>query len=233
MEANTEAIIRLAWSRLLSLDDDALAPLPGRRIYRRDEGAEAVSFLSLFGQSVFSGPSWAVEQAERLDDDRLRSLRTILTICSGHHGRSLGEATLAYADEYVELPDLDGLVSKEPDSLAALERTCPPDDVSEVRLGEMDQTFVLVEEETPTEAIAGSGYSEWAGILAQVGVLTGLAHRRTGHGRSMAGVATNEALDAGLVPQWRARADNPALRRISATLGYTEVGSQTTVLLRP
>ena len=48
-----------------------------------------------------------------------------------------------------------------------------------------------------------------------------------------AAIATNDALDVGLVPQWRARTENRASRAIAARLGYVEVGSQTTVLLTP
>ena len=139
---------------------------------------------------------------------------------------------LACTDEYVVLPEpVDGLVSSEAESVAALERSCPPDDVSEVGLADMDQTFVLVEEEHPEVAMAGAGFAVWEGILGHVGVLTALAHRRRGHGRTIGGVVTNEALDSGLVPQWRSRCDNAASRRIAALLGYREVGAQTTVLL--
>ena len=46
-----------------------------------------------------------------------------------------------------------------------------------------------------------------------------------------AALATNEALDFGLVPQWRSRIENTASRRTAARLGFVEVGSQTTVLL--
>ena len=47
-----------------------------------------------------------------------------------------------------------------------------------------------------------------------------------------AAAATNDALASGLVAQWRARHDNEASLRLARRLGYTELGTQTTVVLR-
>ncbi len=68
-------------------------------------------------------------------------------------------------------------------------------------------------------------------IIAHLGVLTPPPFRRRGFGLLSAALATNEALDFGLVPQWRSRIENTASRRTAARLGFVEVGSQTTVLL--
>jgi len=61
--------------------------------------------------------------------------------------------------------------------------------------------------------------------------LTPPAFRRRGFGLIAAALAVNEALDHGLVPQWRSRVENSASRSTAARLGFVEVGSQTTVLL--
>jgi len=230
VEANTEAIIRLAWSRVLGVGGGE-APDPGHRTYREDDTIRAVMYVRLFGQSVFIGPSWACDQARRYGDDELEAVRTLLAICSGHGGRAVGQATLAYTDAYVPIPSFGQVVSRDAAAVAALERACPPDDVSEVGLTEMAETFVLVEEDQPQVALAGSGYVEWESILGHVGVLTTPEHRGAGLARAVGAVATNDALDAGLVPQWRARVDNEPSQRVAAALGYQEVGSQTTVLL--
>jgi GNAT acetyltransferase len=231
VEANTEAIVRLAWSRVLRVDDDGEAAVIGRRVYREDDALRGVMYVRLFGSSVFVGPSWACAKARRYSDDDLETIRTLLDICSGHGGRAVGQATLAYTDGYVPLPSFDQVVSREPEAVAALERICPPDDVSEVGLAEMAETFVLVEEDQPRIALAGAGYVEWESILGHLGVLTTLERRGAGLAKAIGAVATNDALDAGLVPQWRARVDNEPSRRVAAALGYQEVGSQTTVLL--
>jgi RimJ/RimL family protein N-acetyltransferase len=82
-------------------------------------------------------------------------------------------------------------------------------------------------------ADAGSGYDEWEGILAQLGVLVPPALRRGGLGTLAGAMATNDALDSGLVPQWRCRPENAASLGLARRLGYEAVGTQTTVLLSP
>jgi predicted GNAT family acetyltransferase len=62
-------------------------------------------------------------------------------------------------------------------------------------------------------------------------VLTPPEQRRAGLGTTAAALALNDALDAGLVPQWRTRVDNVASRRMARRLGFVEVGAQTTVTL--
>ena len=71
---------------------------------------------------------------------------------------------------------------------------------------------VLDEADHPT---SGAGYDEWEGLLAHLGVLTPPRHRRSGRATVAAALATNDALDAGLVPQWRARTANAASRALA------------------
>jgi RimJ/RimL family protein N-acetyltransferase len=88
---------------------------------------------------------------------------------------------------------------------------------------------VLLDDREATTA--GSGYDEWEGILAHLGILVPPALRRTGLGTLAAAMATNDALDSGLVPQWRARVENAASRGLARRLGFEPVGTQTTVVL--
>lgn len=83
------------------------------------------------------------------------------------------------------------------------------------------------------EPLAGAGYVVWAGRLAHMGVLTSPLERGRGYGLLAAAVGTNAALEAGLIPQWRARWDNEPSKRLAQVLGYELVGSQTTVLIDP
>ena len=120
-------------------------------------------------------------------------------------------------------------VTDDPVAVVELEKACPPDDVAEVGLAEMSRALVTLNElDQPT---AGAGYAEWEQIIAHLGVLTPPPFRRRGFGVLSAALATNEALDFGLMPQWRSRIENTASRRTAARLGFVEVGSQTTVLL--
>jgi predicted GNAT family acetyltransferase len=90
---------------------------------------------------------------------------------------------------------------------------------------------VLVTLDDRDQPTAGAGYDEWQGILGHLGVLTPPEQRRSGRGTTAAALALNDALDAGLVPQWRTRVENVAARRVARRLGFVEVGAQTSVAL--
>ncbi|WP_381796799.1 GNAT family N-acetyltransferase [Streptomyces niveus] len=77
------------------------------------------------------------------------------------------------------------------------------------------------------DVVAAAGYVTWPRSVAHVCVLVA-PHRR---GRRLAGIvasaAVSRALDAGLLPQWRAR-PYPS-RRVAAALGFRELGAQLSV----
>jgi GNAT superfamily N-acetyltransferase len=79
--------------------------------------------------------------------------------------------------------------------------------------------------------VAASGYRVWHGRLAHLSVLVDPAHRGRGLGTAVAAGAVNQALDARLVPQWRARRALLASRRIARSLGFEELGRQATYKL--
>ncbi|MFD3917564.1 GNAT family N-acetyltransferase [Streptomyces sp. NPDC058595] len=77
------------------------------------------------------------------------------------------------------------------------------------------------------DVVAAAGYVTWPRSVAHVCVLVA-PHRR---GRRLAGIvasaAVSHALDAGLLPQWRAR-PYPS-RKVAAALGFRELGAQLSV----
>ena len=83
--------------------------------------------------------------------------------------------------------------------------------MAEVGLAELGRVFVTFDDrDQPT---SGAGYDEWQGLLGHLGVLTPPELRGNGWGTVAAALALNDALDVGLVAQWRARIDNTASRR--------------------
>ncbi|MGI1847530.1 GNAT family N-acetyltransferase [Rhodococcus sp. SJ] len=88
-------------------------------------------------------------------------------------------------------------------------------------------SFVLLDDDH--RPLSGAVYTEVQSILADVTALTVPEHRRIGLAATVATLATHDALDAGLVPQWRARRDNTAGRGLAAVLGYTELGTHISV----
>lgn len=230
IEPGTEAIILLGWARLLGLDDNAFEQARGRRIHHARDDADVVMFVRLFEASVLVGPPWVHDAARRLDDEQLASARTLLQL-SAHvpSARILGEATLSYLDAAIDHPDAEtAQVADDIDLAVALERACPADDTAEASVSEAAERFVLMVDDQP---VAGAGYDEWSGLLAHISVLTSPEHRRSGYGGLIAALAANDAFAAGLVPQWRARVDNRASRRLAERLGFAEIGTQTTVTL--
>ena len=230
MDPNSEAIIRLAWTQAFGLDPSRLdVEEAGRVLHTRPEG-EVLSVVRLGAQTLVVGPAWAVQAADSLPDDDICRVSALLQVTADHGGRALGEAALAYTDDYISEPDLESaVVTDDEQAVLDLERACPPDDVTEVGLTELTARFVLL---GPGDApLAGAGFDLWSGIIAQMGVLTARDSRRSGHGHRIAALATNAALDEGLIPQWRIPVDHDSAGAMAAGLGYQTLGHEAVVLL--
>ncbi|HEY9482094.1 MAG TPA: GNAT family N-acetyltransferase [Micromonosporaceae bacterium] len=148
-------------------------------------------------------------------------------------GCILGPAELAYLDapdfaprvgepvEAVALADVE-------DAIAALERDAGPDDANEVGITDATSPLFVI---WRAATIAGvCAYRPWVGRLAHMMVLTHPDHRGQGLAKRAATEASRHALDAGLIPQWRARA--PASQAVARSVGYTTVGAQLSLRLR-
>lgn len=228
METNTESIIRLAWARTLGLADDALLEPAQQRLTRVDDSM--IMFVALWEHRVLIAPPWLLDVASDLTSAELSDGSRLLALSAEHGGRLLGEAVLGFTDAYVSHPRVDTVVvTNEAQAVMDLERSCPPDDVAEVGLSLMTDRFVTLDERDDHTAAAGYAVSQ--GILASVGVLVPPPLRRAGHATLAAAIATNDALDTGLVPQWRSRRGHRASLALARRLGYREIGAQTIVLL--
>lgn len=145
---------------------------------------------------------------------------------------ALGPATLAYCDvagfrpvasRAVELVPADG------SDVEALLARVPAEDADESGLAEITSpAFVL---RAGPDVAAAAGYRRWTGGTAHVSVLTVELERGRGLARVVATAAVAHALEAGLLPQWRARPQ--ASRRVARALGFRELGSQLSVRLVP
>lgn len=243
VKGSTQQTIRRAWAQLLGVAElgtgpaeaaesgaDSAVPTSGTfpRLVREVAEAETVSFVRVFGQGILSGPRWALDRASTVPDDQLALLPVLMSLAADHGARPLGSAELSYTDDRVEHADLP--ISQDGAAVAALEAACSDEDVEEVGLSSMPHRWILLDA-PDGEPLAGSGYLVWADALAHMGVLTSSKARGRGYGVLAAAAGTNAALDAGLVPQWRARWDNEASQRLAQVLGYEFVGTQTTVFI--
>ncbi|QDP95505.1 GNAT family N-acetyltransferase [Microlunatus elymi] len=247
MEANSEAIIRLAWARQLSLADDALEDSGHLIMVERDD---VLSFIRVCGAEVLAGPAGLLQ---RIDDDhrppnafdqgheqqgahqldRLTDPHLLFGLLSDEQRRTarlLGCAELFYTDQYCDHPRLDGAaINSDPEAAAAVQRCCPPDDVTETELDHPSQRYVLYDDSDEPVALAMA--QDWMQVIAPLSVLVGLPFRGRGWGRLVAAAAVNDLLDAGQIPGWRTRSQNRASMAVAHRLGFERKGSQTTVLL--
>jgi hypothetical protein len=144
----------------------------------------------------------------------------------------LGPASLAYVDA-------DGFVAA--DGSATVERLPAGDaDVGalldaadEAEAGEsglreiLSDAFVLRE---GREVVAAAGYRPWLDTAARGGQHRHVRRRGEGLAKVVASAAVADALERGLLPQWRARPE--ASRRVARSLGFDEVGAQISVKIR-
>ncbi|KRE79626.1 GNAT family N-acetyltransferase [Arthrobacter sp. Soil763] len=226
-------IIQLAWARRLGFNDGAFAAAGGRRLTRADDAARSVQFIRLFGSSALVGPQWALDAAAGLSDEELAQHVTLLTLSRGHGGHGLGAAALFFADDLpLQQPSEELTVSHGSPEAIELEALCPPDDVNEVGLADLEHRFTIMHiDDGRRTPVACGAYTEWEGLLAQLGVLVAPEWRRRGLGRLAASIAAHEALASGLTLQWRTDVSNQGSLALARSLGFTTGGIHTSVLL--
>jgi hypothetical protein len=144
----------------------------------------------------------------------------------------LGPAALAYLsrDRFRPVPSGGAPVTCLPSGhgeLRALAESVGPDDAGESGIDEIDSPVFVARQ--GTDVVAAAGYRTWPVSTAHLCVLTAIAPRGRGLARQVAAAAAAHALDAGLLPQWRARPE--ASRRVAAALGFRELGGQVSVRL--
>jgi GNAT superfamily N-acetyltransferase len=235
LDPGSAAIIQLAWARRLGLDDGAFssALASGERIVRADESARTVEFVRLFGSSALVGPQWVIDAAADLPDEEMAQLVTLLTLTRQHGGHGMGAAALFFADDLpLRQPPEEMTVSHGNAEAIELEGRCPPDDVNEVGLSDLENRYTIVHElEGRRVPLACGAYSEWEGLLAHLGVLVDPGWRRRGLGSLAASIAAHEALAAGLTLQWRTDVSNTGSLALARKLGLSAGGIQTSVHL--
>jgi hypothetical protein len=232
-DGGAEAVLRIAWARGLGIRDDAIGAPGSRTVVVVPDSAESISYLSLFGASVFVGPAWAAEVAMRYSDEELGSERALMTIAKDHGAHKASAETILYIDEYLPLPfahpSTAPLISRERDAVVKLEDKCPPDDVQAAELSRRTAWFTQLD--GFLEPVACAAYSEWQGVVANLTALTAPGHRQQGYARTVSAFATNSALDQGLIPQWRAHRTNANAWHLAEALGYRTIGILATVAL--
>ncbi|AEF41764.1 GNAT family N-acetyltransferase [Hoyosella subflava] len=232
MDAATEhaaSILKVAWARSLGIGDRDIAA--ERTHVLIPEITREMTFLNLFGASVFLGPEWAVERAAKLSNEALGSERGLLEVAKDRAAHRARAETILFTPDYLPPPSMHPsqapLISREREMAERLERLCPPDDVAAADLDEQTHWFTLLEE--TMDPVACAAYREWQGFVANMTALTVADARRQGYAKTVALIATNVALDEGLVPQWRAHRTNTSAWHLAEALGFHRIGVLATV----
>lgn len=232
MDSHQLDIARLAWARALGLVDDALTT-SGVRVTPH---SHAITFLRLGDVDTLAVPAPLVERAQERPLTDFTDPSALLSLTDDRSARHTGPTTLHFASDYAaSSPEPDAnespLVSDDPAHAHTLAAGCPPDDLTESALAQCDTTFTLLrDDEIP---VASAGYTELEGLVADVAALTAPDCRRCGHASTIGRITTDEALDSGLIPQFRVHRDNFAAHALARTLGYTETGVHMSVNVQP
>ncbi|MFC9930919.1 GNAT family N-acetyltransferase [Streptomyces sp. NPDC127190] len=186
-------------------------------------GSGIITAPSERAAQLMAGVSQQLSGAELVDADRLREVLTVLDV--------LGPASLFYLDSADFLPmrrDASAVKAvANGDELAGLLARAGEEDAAESGLEDINSpAFVFCEGD---EVVAAAGYREWPRSVAHLSVLVAPGHRGRGLARAVASTAVAHALDAGLLPQWRARV-HPS-KRVARALGFQELGFQLSVRL--
>lgn len=235
LDPGSAAIIQLAWARRLGLDDDAFSAslASGERSVRADESARTVEFVRLFGSSALVGPQWVIDAAAGIPDEEMAQHVTLLTLTRSHGGHGLGSAALFFADDLpLRQPPEEMTVSHGNPEAIELEGRCPPDDVNEVGLSELENRYTIIHQlDGRRVPLACGAYAERDGLLAHLGVLVDPEWRRRGLGTLAASIAAHEALASGLTLQWRADVSNTGALALARGMGFSTGGIQASVNL--
>jgi GNAT superfamily N-acetyltransferase len=229
--------IRQGWRAEMAAPDAFRGP--GRHVQLRPEHDPAraswIGVVALGDSTCVSVPPTAsawlqVLQRRDLDAD-LTDPATVARII-GPVEEVLGPATLAFLGPTAVDLGVDPRVTSVPaghESLQQLAAACDPHDAQESGILAVDSSAAvwLVAD----QAVAASGYQVWHGQLGHLSVLVDPAFRGRGLGTAVAARAVGQVLEAGLVPQWRARSTLLASRQIARTLGFVELGRQVTYTL--
>jgi RimJ/RimL family protein N-acetyltransferase len=134
----------------------------------------------------------------------------------------LGPASLFYPPTAWDAGPAGRAEPVSPADLAALLAATPQEDVAECGIDQVEDGLWGVR--AAGEVVAACGYRRWPNGVAHLSVLTHPAHRGAALGVDVARAAVRQALDDGLLPQWRARV--AASQALARRIGLVEVGAQ-------
>jgi GNAT superfamily N-acetyltransferase len=212
---------------------------PGRHVHRQPAQDPAkvgwVGIVALGDSACVSlPPSAAARVHDLLQHDLGADLTDPATAgrVIGPVEEVVGPATLAFLDPAAVPVENDQRVTSIPaghPSLRRLTAACGPDDTGESGILAVESSVAVCR--VGDRVVAASGYQVWHGQLGHLSVLVDPAFRGRGLGKAVAARAVVQVVQAGLVPQWRARSTLVTSRQTARSLGFVELGRQATYRL--
>lgn len=235
MNAHSSATVEAYWTGLLGCGvEDLRRPGVSVGTYR---GPYRDAWWLRHGRShVVSVPLDLVGRVRRVIDHRAPDAfdrPSIEGVLGSEARRIIGPCFLGYADQEslrgAHHPNARPLGHDDTVPLRRLRESCAAEEWAESGVEiERPGLFGCFEEQ---RLVAVASYEVWGGTLAHIGVITDPQRRGSGYGRAAAASAANDALDRGLVIQWRALESNSASVALGTSLGCTRWGSHFTALL--
>ncbi|MCJ0904722.1 GNAT family N-acetyltransferase [Rhodococcus sp. ARC_M6] len=221
-------IIRLAWARHLGLGDSALRATHTARVI--EDTTEVIHILRLADADAVVGPRWFMERTADADIGTLLEPPLLLELTKDHGGRIASHTDLAFLSDYTDtVPTEQLLISHERADALAVAQACPPDDAVVADLDDRERWFTALNDDH--QPLSCAAYREFQGFVADLTMLTVPAHRRHKLACGTTFLATEDALDAGLVPQLRIPDGHRGGAAIARELGFTILGIHATVAI--
>ncbi|GAA4812596.1 GNAT family N-acetyltransferase [Tomitella cavernea] len=253
MDAHTAAVIGLAWSRGLSLSDDAAFSRAGERALVRDDALSGLEFVELFGASALRGPGRLVDVAAQLPSAAFLDGTAVAAVAEDQPGtgtRTAARERLAFRDHYAPAIAPGAavpVVSRSAHDAARVLDASPADDRRDILRTPGAVAAPGAEHDPPESApphpaqpctlvlddesrVALAGYTAVHHLLADLRVVTAPGFRRRGHARTIVDIAVGEALDSGLICQARIRVESTAAAALADSLGFTDSGSRVVIV---
>lgn len=193
-------------------------------VERADLTAVVVARVDGFG--LVAAPQRVLDQLRDVSRELLLDADAIASMFPD--AEPIGSADLLFAERSPRSSP-STVIAARPLDLATMRAGVSTAEWEEGGIEETERHWVALEPAGGPAAVAG--FSRWRGELAQMGVLAAPQHRGSGDAYAAAAAATDAALDAGLIAQWRSRQGNQASRGLAQRLGFTQLGVQAAVAL--
>jgi GNAT superfamily N-acetyltransferase len=201
--------------------------------------ATRATYLQLVQASALIAPQWFIDACENAPASEIAEPRLLVDMAR-HYGyqdaRILSEEAIYLLDEvpHYAHPNIENsesvIISLSRGDAEIVEHNSPADDYISSQPSARDFHFTAVSEEN-AEAWATGAYDIWEGLVADLAVLVRPEFRRHGFGKFVTGVASEDALAEGLVPQFRVGMGNTSAMILAESLGFELSGSVTSVYL--